>query len=364
MAGASRCCVVFRLVLRRRVALDTVVLVTAVTAWLGARLGRSVSGRHGALGQFLGLRGRGEHPVLPAVRVRPAVRQVRHGTRHAQVLEGGQRVAQDLLVELRLVRTTRGVAQRIVQIDGSGRPSRTGDVACARHRQRRDSFGLNGPRDQTPGLMANRSHRHEQHHVELIGHAALGQLRDQLLANAPGAVDAAHQGVGVRAQLADLAAVSQGTQGLDGEHAVDVGASIGQVVGEVCRPQVGRVHVGGDRPVRRVVAVMERRLAHGIDAAGGDESDAALRDRLGQRCPRRRRLAVHPAVLAVTQADVLGRDSRDVLNRWLAGSDGLSAHAPTVRGRHSSRQKTGARHLKSGSEATSPVASLTTPCGS
>ena len=74
------------------------------------------------------------------------------------------------------------------------------------------------------------------------------QRGNEFFGHSTGAVDAAHQGV--REELGNRGAfVDRASELFEGEHNVDVFASICEVVCEVRRPKFGQIYVGRDRAV-------------------------------------------------------------------------------------------------------------------
>ena len=84
-----------------------------------------------------------------------------------------------------------------------------GDIQGAAHTQGCNASRLDMPGDQSDGLMADGSHRDEQHSIDVFSQETLEELWCQLLLDTPGRVDAAHAGIGVGCQSADHAFTHQ-----------------------------------------------------------------------------------------------------------------------------------------------------------
>ena len=104
-----------------------------------------------------------------------------------------------------------GMPERIIEKRRAWWAHGLRNVQGAAHAQRRDAGGFNVPGDQSNGLMADGSHRDEQHCVDVFSQEALGELRRQFLAHPPRRVDATHEGVGMGGQRAKRSFTHQTT---------------------------------------------------------------------------------------------------------------------------------------------------------
>jgi hypothetical protein len=101
------------------------------------------------------------------------------------------------------------VAQRIIEESRPWRVYSSGDIQGAAHTQGRNASRFDVPGDQSDGLMADGSHRDEQHSINTFSHETFKELRRQFFLNTPGRVDTAHEGIGVSCQSADHAFTHQ-----------------------------------------------------------------------------------------------------------------------------------------------------------
>ena len=103
----------------------------------------------------------------------------------------------------------RRVSQRIIKKCRPWWVHGPGDVQGAAHTQGRNASRLDVPGDQSDGLMADGSHRDEQHDINVFSQETCEELWRQFLLDTPGRVDAAHEGIGVGCQSADHAFTHQ-----------------------------------------------------------------------------------------------------------------------------------------------------------
>ena len=116
--------------------------------------------------------------LLVVIALRPSTYRV---TRTATIAAPPDRV----VIQRRLIRFSRRMPQRIVEVRGPRRISRARDRQRARQRQRRNTATLDFSRDQSDGLMADGSDGHQQDDVHAISNDATRQLRRQSFAHAP-----------------------------------------------------------------------------------------------------------------------------------------------------------------------------------
>ena len=95
------------------------------------------------------------------------------------------------------------VPQRIVEKRRPWRVHGPGDIQSATHTQGRNASRFDVPGDQSDGLMADGSHRDEQHDINVFSQKTFEELWCQFLLDTPGRVDAAHEGIGVGCQSAN-----------------------------------------------------------------------------------------------------------------------------------------------------------------
>ena len=98
--------------------------------------------------------------------------------------KGHERRLDDGILNFFVVWPSRSMAQRKIEKDRTWRIHRSGNRKSARQTQRRNSLRLDFSRDQSHGLMTNRSDRDQQDEIDLVFDHASRNLRSQLLANA------------------------------------------------------------------------------------------------------------------------------------------------------------------------------------
>jgi len=103
----------------------------------------------------------------------------------------------------------RRVSQRIIEKRRPWWVHGPGNIQGAAHTQGRNACRLDVPGDQSDGLMADRSHWHEQHGLNVFGQETLKELWRQFVLDTPGRVDTAHESIGVGCQSADHAFTHQ-----------------------------------------------------------------------------------------------------------------------------------------------------------
>lgn len=152
--------------------------------------------------------------------------------------------------------------------------------------------------------MADRSNGDEKNDVRFhpfdLGHDGWKQFFAQTALR----IDATHEGEGVGGERTDLPSVDKVSKRVKWEDSVGVDACACHVVGEVARAQIVDVGSCRDRPIRSVVLVMERDLTDLVDAAGPDERDLALAERLGRLRECGRVGLVCPAIRVVAELGV------------------------------------------------------------
>ena len=99
----------------------------------------------------------------------------------------------DPTLGLGIARGSRLVTQGSVQESRPGRTQRACDVPCRSHDQGRDSGRFEHSRDQSHGLMADRSGGHQIRQVRLLAQHEIEKPGRDLLAHQAGRVDAAHE---------------------------------------------------------------------------------------------------------------------------------------------------------------------------
>jgi len=105
----------------------------------------------------------------------------------------------------------RGMAERIIEKCRTWWVHSLRNIQGTAHAQRRDTSHFDLPGDQSDGLMADGSHRDEQHGVNVFSQEMCCKLRRQFLLDTPGGVDAAHEGIGVGRQRTDHPFTHQAT---------------------------------------------------------------------------------------------------------------------------------------------------------
>src|SRR5262249_61882832 len=108
--------------------------------------------------------------------VAPPERRLDRRARAGRALEHAQREVdgEDLRVDVE--RTARGVAEREIAEEEAGNAALLDDVLGAAHDHGRNTVGLEGPGDQTHGLVTDRSARNEEGDVRRVLLAAPEQL--------------------------------------------------------------------------------------------------------------------------------------------------------------------------------------------
>jgi hypothetical protein len=101
------------------------------------------------------------------------------------------------------------VSQRIIEKRRPWWVHGAGNIQGAAHTQGRNASRFDVPGDQSDGLMADGSHRDEQHSINVFSQKALEELWRQFFLDTPGRVDAAHEGIGIGCQSADHAFTHQ-----------------------------------------------------------------------------------------------------------------------------------------------------------
>ena len=101
------------------------------------------------------------------------------------------------------------VPQRIIEKRRPWWVHGPGDIQGAAHAQGRNTSRFDVPGKQSNGLMADGSHRDEQHSINVFSQEAFEELRRQFFLDTPGRVDAAHKGIGIGCQSADHAFTQQ-----------------------------------------------------------------------------------------------------------------------------------------------------------
>ena len=124
--------------------------------------------------------------VLPGVVGRPPIVEVQHGARLMRIAQQIERAPNDVALHGSIERSASRAAQREVQEDRPRCADRAGDRQRARQAHRRDAARLDFPRDQSHGLVANRSDRHHQRHVHGIGLEPIGERRGERVADSAG----------------------------------------------------------------------------------------------------------------------------------------------------------------------------------
>ena len=119
---------------------------------------------------------------------------------------------QDLKLIVRIERLASGVPQGIVDEDRAGRPTGLDNVERARQGQGRKAFALEVAGDQTHGLVADRSHRHQEHGVDRLALESTLQGGNELLAHASLRVDPAHAREQIIGERPDRALELQGAK--------------------------------------------------------------------------------------------------------------------------------------------------------
>lgn len=97
-----------------------------------------------------------------------------------------QRLGQNLLLQLRLMGFAGGVAEWEIQEGRPGWIDGSHDVVGRAHAQRRNAGLLGLPGDQSHGLMADGSARHQEGQVRALDKHLFDQAGGQFLAHAPG----------------------------------------------------------------------------------------------------------------------------------------------------------------------------------
>ena len=105
----------------------------------------------------------------------------------------------------------RGMAERIIEKCRTRWVHGLRNIQGAAHAQRRDASRFDLPGDQSNGLMTDRSYRDEQHGIDVFSQEMRCKLWRQFLVDAPGGVDATHEGIGVGCQRADYPCTHQAT---------------------------------------------------------------------------------------------------------------------------------------------------------
>ena len=204
---------------------------------------------------------RTHHAILPRIVVRPGIRQPVDGSGSVDRNQRIEGVAEDPSLQLRIVRLSRRMSEREVQVHGPWRVHRRGDGQGARHGDSRDAAPFDFSCNQSDGLMAHGSGRYQHYRVDRVVLHAFCERGREDAAHLAGGVDPAHERVCVRGNLADATLAGLRPHRLEREHDVRVGACVGQVVGEVGRTQRGNLRISRDDAVADVIPVVKRNLS-------------------------------------------------------------------------------------------------------
>ena len=90
-------------------------------------------------------------------------------------VERPQAIADNAVLLLWIVRRAGGMAERKIGEGAARRVARLQDIERAAQTYRRDAGGFQVTGDQTHGLVANRSHRHQKHGVRMLALKCLQQ---------------------------------------------------------------------------------------------------------------------------------------------------------------------------------------------
>ncbi len=111
--------------------------------------------------------------ILPRIAVCPGkVQRCDCGCVH--LLQGGQSLLHDGHLIVRVVGFAGGMPQGVVEINGPGRVHRLGNGISTGKTQGRDTPGFNFPGDQSNGLVADGSHRHQENQIHLVINHSVG----------------------------------------------------------------------------------------------------------------------------------------------------------------------------------------------
>ena len=169
------------------------------------------------------------------------------------------------------------VPEGVVHEKAPGRLHEGGEVVGGGKSGGRNPRLFDGPGDQSHGLMAERSGRHQKGQINTERLQARDEAGDHLVKEPVLAEDAAHEGEVDLRKTSNEPLRRQLPHPLDGEDAVDILFGVPVVVVVVADPEFAHVRVRGDLPEGEVVLVrFERGLVPAIDAAGADQRHPAL----------------------------------------------------------------------------------------
>ena len=158
---------------------------------------------------------RAHHGVLPRIIVGPVKWKPLDTSRGLHRLERSKRRFEYRILKTFVERFPSCMAQREIEEDSTRWIHRLCNREGTRQTQRRNPLRLDLPRDQSHGLMTDRSDRDQQDKIHLVFDHASRNLRSQLLTNTACRVDPAHAGIGVPTQTAEPTARNAPTQRLD-----------------------------------------------------------------------------------------------------------------------------------------------------
>jgi hypothetical protein len=158
---------------------------------------------------------RAHHGVLPRIIVGPVKRKLLDASGGLHRFERSERRFEDRILKTFVERFPGCMAQRKIEEDSTWRIHRLRNRKGTRQTQRRNPLRFDLPRDQSHGLMTNRSDRDQQDEIHLVFDHASRKLRSQFFTNAACRVDSAHAGIRVPTLTAEPTARDAPMQGPD-----------------------------------------------------------------------------------------------------------------------------------------------------
>ena len=153
--------------------------------------------------------------VLPARVRRPNVVEVKHRSWTVHAFELGQRTLYYLVLVVNVKWSARGMSQGVIKEYRARRVPGLDNIESARHREGRDANRFQVACDQTHGLMAHRSHRHQIGDVNLLLAKTLLDFGNELFAHPALRIDSSHTRVELGREFPDNPLGLQGAHGFD-----------------------------------------------------------------------------------------------------------------------------------------------------
>ena len=141
--------------------------------------------------------------LLSQVIFRPGIRELEYCAGHGDLFGCSQAIKENVPLQIEIIEIAKGVAERMLDIQSSGRLHHLGDLPDERERYGCQSGLIEHALDQSHGLIADRSGGRQEDQVGVISLEFFGDFRRSLVDQRVGHSQVAHEREVARSQRAD-----------------------------------------------------------------------------------------------------------------------------------------------------------------